>query len=140
MAAISPSWHVSGARELAAALQSGAARTQQLMVTAVAKTAADLVAAVQRNASGRPGPNVVTGDYRGSWRAEPVEETAASISISVGTDRPQAARLEYGFVGPDSLGRVYDQPPFPHMGPAVDGIEPLFYAAMDAIAAQATSW
>lgn len=29
---------------------------------------------------------------------------------------PQAMRLEYGFVGPDSLGRVYNQPPRPMLG------------------------
>ncbi|MFI9365254.1 hypothetical protein ACIG5E_30015 [Kitasatospora sp. NPDC053057] len=42
--------------------------------------------------------------------------------------------MEYGFVGPDSLGRVYHQPPFPHVGPAVQRIEPLFVAAIARVA------
>ncbi|MFF4507569.1 hypothetical protein [Streptomyces sp. NPDC001401] len=28
--------------------------------------------------------------------------------------------MEFGFVGVDSLGRHYDQPPHPHLGPAVE--------------------
>lgn len=34
------------------------------------------------------------------------------------TDAQQAKGLEYGFVGVDSLGRHYRQPPFPHVAPA----------------------
>lgn len=77
-----------------------------------------LLARIQANASGRPGPRAVTGDYRRSWNMQ-----AAGEAVVVGTDRPQARRLEYGFVGPDRIGRVYNQPPFPHVGPAVDQIE-----------------
>ena len=29
-------------------------------------------------------------------------------------------RLEFGFADIDSLGRVYNQPPFPHVRPAVE--------------------
>ncbi len=45
-------------------------------------------------------------------------------TVTVGTNRPQGRRLEDGFVRADSLGRVYNQPPFPHVGPAKDEIEP----------------
>jgi hypothetical protein len=58
----------------------------------------------------------------------------------VGTDRAQANRLERGFVGTDSIGRTYDQPPYPHHGPAVDVIEPLYYLAMEKVSEQAVRW
>jgi trans-2-enoyl-CoA reductase len=35
----------------------------------------------------------------------------------VGTTAPQARRLEFGFVGADSLGRVYNDAPLPHFEP-----------------------
>ncbi|MEU3862333.1 hypothetical protein AB0F03_34195 [Streptomyces sp. NPDC028722] len=35
-------------------------------------------------------------------------------------------RLEYGYIGPDSLGRIFDQPPYPHLGRAAHTVEPAF--------------
>lgn len=139
---------VRGADELAAALSQGAEKLPRLMATVVEKCAGDLVAATQINASHRPGPNAPTGDYRGSWKAEPVMAPANTVAWSAGTDRPQAMRLEYGFggdeavntVGIDSLGRHYHQDPLPHHGPAVDVIGPKFDEAMAKVAEQATSW
>ena len=131
---------VAGARELAAHLAEGAVTVQTLMPVVVEKCAADLAALVQQHASGRPGPNAPTGDYRGSWMPELVLEAEGAWSWSVGTDRIQANRLEYGFVGTDSIGRTFDQQPYPHMGPAVDVMEPVFHAAMDAVAAKALPW
>lgn len=132
---------VNGAAELIAALSQGAAQTQTLMTAVVEKTAVDLVALTQQNASGRPGPNAPTGDYRGSWRVEPAPDAdPTTVSRSVGTDRPQARRLEYGFVGEDSLGRHYDQQPYPHHGPAIEVIEPVFDAAMAKVAEMAVDW
>lgn len=66
------------------------------------------------NASGRPGPNIVTGRYVSSMvlRVMPNKREVANGS-------PQAARLEYGFVGTDRLGRNYHQPAFPHFRPAL---------------------
>lgn len=72
-----------------------------------------------------PGPNVATGDYRRSWAL-----TTRPGEVFVFTNAPQAARLEYGFVGPDSLGRVYNQPPYPHVRPAVEQIRPKLEDAM----------
>jgi hypothetical protein len=52
----------------------------------------------------------------------------------VGTNKPQGRRLEFGFVGEDSLGRSYDQAPLPHFGPALDDEAPRFEQAVkDAI-------
>jgi hypothetical protein len=78
---------------------------------------------VQAKASGRPGPNIVTGDYRRSISMS-VESTPTSTTVTVGTNSPQGRRLEFGFHGVDSLGRYYNQPPFEHFGPAVDDVVP----------------
>lgn len=131
---------VQGAAKLAAELTAGAARCEALVPVVVEKTAHDLTALIQQNASGRPGPNAPTGDYRGSWTVQIDDPSPAAFTASTGTDRAQANRLEYGFVGTDSLGRTFDQPPYPHMGPAVDVIEPVFYAAMAKVAEQAITW
>ena len=61
-----------------------------------------------------------TGTYRRSFAMETAEKTAERCTVVVGTDAPQARRLEYGFVGPDKLGRVYNQAARPHIRPALD--------------------
>lgn len=138
-------WTVGGAQSLAAELARAATQTEVLMTAVVEKSAADLNSLTQRNAdlpsSGPPGPRNITGDYVGSWRVEPVHDAdPGTVSRSVGTDRAQANRLEYGFVGTDSLGRHYDQPPYPHHGPAVDVIAPVFELAMEKVAERAVRW
>ncbi|MFD7995513.1 HK97 gp10 family phage protein [Streptomyces mexicanus] len=87
------------------------------------------VARVRGNASGRPGPNVITGAYRNSWRAE-TRSLRYSAICTLGTDLPYGRRLEFGFVGADSLGRVYNQPPFPHVQPALGFIGQTLLAQM----------
>jgi hypothetical protein len=84
---------------------------------------------VVSNASGRPGPNAPTGDYRRSIGRR-TSSTPAGSEGQVGTNKPQGRRLEHGFSGADSLGRVYDQPPYPHFGPALDKVAPQFQAAI----------
>lgn len=77
------------------------------------------VARIRANASGRPGPNVITGDYRASWRAV-TRGIPYGAQCTIGTDAPQGRRLEFGFYDmTDSLGRHYMQPPFPHVQPAL---------------------
>jgi hypothetical protein len=92
---------------------------------------------IQQNASGRPGPNVITGAYRSSWRIEPFAVPDGG-GAEVGTDKPQGRRLEYGFYDmTDSIGRHYYQPPFPHVQPAVndlsDQYQQAFREALDRI-------
>lgn len=87
------------------------------------------VARVRGNASGRPGPNVITGAYRNSWRAETRSLRYGAI-CTLGTDLPYGRRLEFGFVGTDSLGRNYNQPPFPHVQPALGFIGQTLLAQM----------
>src|SRR5688572_18607389 len=91
-----------------------------------------LATKVKQNASGRPGPRTITGDYRRSITGVTERSGTAIVGI-VGTNRPQGHRLEQGFVGVDSLGRHYHQPPFPHFQPAAVELEGMFYAAHEAI-------
>lgn len=84
---------------------------------------------VQLNASGRPGPNAPTGNYRRSINRRTVKLLRSSYG-EVGTNAPQARRLENGFSGQDSLGRNYDQPAYPHFGPAFDFVGAGFEHAM----------
>ena len=84
---------------------------------------------IQRNASGRPGPRVITGQYRASWDVRMSTE-GGQIKAQVFSDASQAGRLEYGFVGVDSLGRHYRQPPYPHVEPAFRQTQPAFLQAL----------
>ena len=61
-----------------------------------------------------------TGTYRRSFHMETVEKTPERCTVQVGTDSPYGRRLEYGFVGADKLGRVYNQAARPHIRPALD--------------------
>ena len=73
---------------------------------------------------------VDTGHLRDSIHAELVEATDTRISVVVtpafdepnkwGFEPAYARRIEYGFVGQDSLGRNYHQAAQPYMRPAWD--------------------
>ncbi|WP_405803407.1 HK97 gp10 family phage protein [Streptomyces sp. NBC_01187] len=84
---------------------------------------------IQRHASGRPGPRVITGQYRASWKVR-TNSGGSQVTAEVYTDAPQARRLEYGFVGSDSLGRHYRQPPYPHVEPAFRQTQPAYIQAL----------
>lgn len=70
-----------------------------------------------------------TGDYRRSWNTR-FRGAGGIASATVGTNKPQARRLEYGFSGPDRIGRVYNDPPRPHVGPAWDEWSPKYIRAI----------
>lgn len=80
-------------------------------------------------ASGPPGPRNITGDYVASWTHRIVDD-GTQVSGVVGTNKPQGQRLERGFTGADRLGRVYNQPPYPHVQPALTATEPELIAAL----------
>ena len=84
-----------------------------------------------------PGPNVATGDYRRSISlsfSSGMLDGERSVDADVYTNSLQGNRLEYGFIGVDSIGRVFKQAAFPHWGPAADTIEPTYQAAaVDAV-------
>ena len=117
--------------QVAADLANLAAETSGRVHLAVVETGAKLLAKVRSNASGRPGPEAPTGNYRRSINRL-TTRTATASQASVGTNAPQGRRLEFGFVGTDSLGRNYAQPAYPHFGPALDEIAPGFEKAVRA--------
>lgn len=85
----------------------------------VADSAERLRLRLINHASGRPGPRVVTGEYISRFRVVRRRSGRFGVEYAVVNDHPATWRLEYGFVGVDSEGRVYDQPPFPHWRPAI---------------------
>jgi hypothetical protein len=104
--------------ELADRLERAADRIGPAIARGVQHTGVLGKARISGNASGRPGPNVITGAYRNSWQTEN-RHIPYGAECTIGTNAPQGRRLEFGFVGTDSLGRSYNQPPFPHVQPAL---------------------
>ena len=61
------------------------------------------------------------GTYRDSIHATiPAVVTDTNVLVEIGSVQPYACRLEWGFSGMDSLGRLYSQAPRPHWRPAFD--------------------
>ena len=88
-----------------------------------------LRALIMERASGRPGPNVITDQYRPSWKREPFPVPDGG-GAEVGTRKPQGRRLEYGFYDmTDSIGRHFFQVPRPHVEPAVNELSPEYQQA-----------
>lgn len=138
---------VVGGEDVAAGLLVDAGVVQaagQQIVTGEAKSLRDLIrrlANTGQHAPGDPhipgtgpGPNRATGDYIRSWRySSRVAGYRGIASAQVYTEAPQANRLEYGFVGADSLGRNYRQRPFPHVQPAMAVVTPRLHARFDVL-------
>ncbi|MFC9736223.1 HK97 gp10 family phage protein [Streptomyces hydrogenans] len=109
--------------EFADRLEAAADRLPDTITSGVAHTAMVGIGHIRANASGRPGPNVITGRYRSSWEPDRGRRIPYGAECTIGTSKPQGRRLEFGFTGYDSIGRYYEQPPFPHVGPAIPVIE-----------------
>jgi len=105
---------VFGAKELRKVWGTRAVALQPIVNKNVVHWAQILETRIKASASGRPGPNAPTGDYRRSWNTR-LTMKGDAVQADVGTNKPQGRRLEFGFVGTDSLGRFYNQPPFPHV-------------------------
>lgn len=106
--------------QLAAAFEAAAERVAPAVTALVRHQATLLRQQIRTNVSGRPGPNVITGAYRDSWTVA-IDAGAPGVTEGlIGTTAPQGRRLEFGFSGADKLGRRYNQPPFPHVAPALD--------------------
>jgi len=123
----------SNASEVAGDIAALATKMQKRVHTVVTKWTNELERRVASNASGRPGPNVITGNYRRSINHQ-ITSSESEVTGTVGTNAPQARRLEHGFHGTDSLGRSYSQPAYPHFGPALDSVKSEFEADVAAIA------
>lgn len=114
------------ASTVAAGMEAVAALVPERVAALTKHVGVLLQARIKSRASGRPGPNIVTGQYVASWKNELTLEGVAIATATVSTDQPQGRRLEYGFIGTDSLGRNYHQPAFPHVGPALDEVTPVY--------------
>lgn len=127
----------SNASQVAADLARGGIRAGAQAVAVTRMYGMLLQANVRRRASlprtGPPGPRIQTGNYVRSISLQ-LGMSLAGPTATVGSNAPQARRLELGFKDTDSLGRVYDQEPYPHYGPALDEIAPLFVAAIAKLA------
>lgn len=110
---------VVGDKVLSAALEATARTTEEKAQRKVTYWGHMLEAAIKSRAPVR------TGDYRRSWHMR-----VHGMRATVGTNKPQGRRLEYGFVGTDSLGRTYNQAPRPHVRPAVDMVRGPFLRDM----------
>lgn len=121
---------VEGATEVHIAFATAATGVDAVLRKAGQASAQKLLTAIRASASGRPGPRVQTGNYRRSWRIHP-SKAGNVYRWEVGTDAPQGWRMEKGFVGIDSLGRRYNQPPFPHVGINADRAAVEFPQAVD---------
>lgn len=113
---------ITGMADLARGLDAAEQVTLRAVDRAMKRTALGGQSIVRGKASGRPGPRNITGDYRRSIVGQALQVDRAVFHAIIGSNAPQALRLEFGFVGPDALGRVYNQPPFPHFGPSVGEI------------------
>ncbi|MCK9929325.1 hypothetical protein MXD62_19435 [Frankia sp. Mgl5] len=123
---------VLGADAAAAQLLAAAAKVEVGIGEVVASQGAELQTAIKAAASGRPGPNVITDAFRSGITLE-VERGPGHAQAEVSSASPQANRLEFGFNGTDSLGRRYNQPPYPSFGPGFDAATPGFTAAVTAM-------
>lgn len=95
---------------------------RELQVTTVIGGAV-LLNILQSHASGRPGPEVETGAFRDAMTVvvNPQQHLVIGYNPS-----PEAARLEHGFVGRDSLGRLYHQPPYSWLLPSQEEFAPIW--------------
>jgi hypothetical protein len=115
--------------ELAARLEQAADRVGPETNRTVQQQARLARALIRERASGRPGPNIITGQYVASWRIEPFTVPDGGGAV-VGTNAPQGRRLEYGFYDmTDSIGRHFFQIPRPHVEPAVNELSPEYERA-----------
>lgn len=71
--------------------------------------------------SGGKYPNVVTGSLRRSIHVDSVKRISFGVWQSVtGPSMIYGRRIDLGFNGADSIGRIYHQPPYPYF---TDGFE-----------------
>jgi HK97 gp10 family phage protein len=111
--------HVTGVKELMAKLEklSDAAKGKALE-TSVKAGAYVVEAEAKINIEKKD--IVDTGNLLNSIQVKDVKSSGDIAEASIGTNVVYAARQEFGFVGTDSLGRVYNQPARPYLRPAID--------------------
>lgn len=82
-------------------------------------------AAAKQHMDGRPGPQRQTGALSRSVRVVSVTRLArGSWESRTGPTVVYGRRIELGFDGADSLGRIYHQPPYPFLQPGLEDATP----------------
>jgi hypothetical protein len=109
--------------------RSHASQVAEIAAGIVGRLALATETEIKRNSSGRPGPIPREGQHRRGWTTVPFTKGAV-VGATIGNIVPYAMRLEFGFTGTDSLGRVYAQPPFPAAGPAMSVAGPALKAKL----------
>ncbi len=61
----------------------------------------------------------VSGDLSRSLHIEKIDEHTDYVEVGIGSDKDYAARIEFGFMDYDSLGRYYNQAAQPYLRPAL---------------------
>lgn len=114
-----------GVPEFAAALDRIIGAAEAETRAAVAEAAGEVEKQAKQHASGRPGPEVVTGTLRRGITHEPIVPWGVrGWATTVGPTVIYSRRIELGFHGADSRGRHYDQPGYPYFGPAWHAVAP----------------
>lgn len=62
----------------------------------------------------------VTGNLRRSIHQEVADASKTRVLVVIGTDVQYAARVEFGFVDKDKLGRRFNQRPKPYLRPGLE--------------------
>ncbi len=88
-----------------------------------ASAAAGRKAALAFQAEGMRDSPVLTGTLRRSWQTV-TSQGLGVFSAMTGPTVIYARRIELGFKGADSLGRVYNQQPDPYVQPAYEQVLP----------------
>lgn len=100
--------------EIGQEFRSSIARAEQAVERAI--TDAMQIAAMEAANEARRRAPYKTGTLR---RSIEVKEMGPR-QVAVCSELPYAARIEFGFAGRDSLGRLYNQPAKPYLRPAIE--------------------
>lgn len=101
-------------------LEKAIAKVEAQTLAFVTQGALVIEAETKSKMDGRPGPNVVTGTLRRSEVVTSVEPIGpGTYEARIGPTAIYGRRIELGFVGTDSLGRVYNQPAYPYVKPGL---------------------
>lgn len=111
---------ISGQEIIEAELIDDASKVNDIINKAVMIFGEELQTQVKANASGRPGPEVITGEYRDSIQLEYQFDEGGIASAEVYSDAVFSADLEFGREG------RFAHPAYPHFGPAAEEVEDLF--------------
>jgi len=113
------SFQILGLTEFGAALTRVSSELDAASKRAIARAAAEVEKAAKENASGAPGPDVVTGTLRRGVQHTPVHRVGLfGWQSEVGPTVIYSRRIDLGFKGTDSLGRIYSQEAKPFFTPA----------------------